>query len=185
MVKRRCAHIATVPTSMPSGATTCWSCHGSSCRWGPTASCMTPTSNPRARAHWSVRTRCFRRASRNGDRSAESGWAKPLGCSAPGVRDRARPRARPQRNGVLLHASDRRDRDRCAGHQPFPTNIVWAFDPKDQQRLRHWPDIGVRPGGPNAVALGMPLPDQSGRALSSDPVISPGGRSRARPCKSG
>jgi hypothetical protein len=46
--------------------------------------------------------------------------------------------------------------------QPFATNIVWAFDPEDQHRLRHWPDIGVRPGGPKGVAPGTQLPDQSG-----------------------
>ena len=31
--------------------------------------------------------------------------------------------------------------------KPFPTNIVWSFDPADERRLRHWPDIAVRPGG--------------------------------------
>jgi hypothetical protein len=31
--------------------------------------------------------------------------------------------------------------------QPFPSNIVWSFDPADELRLRHWPDIAVRPGG--------------------------------------
>jgi hypothetical protein len=30
---------------------------------------------------------------------------------------------------------------------PFPSNIVWSFDPADEHRLRHWPDIAVRPGG--------------------------------------
>jgi hypothetical protein len=46
--------------------------------------------------------------------------------------------------------------------QPFPGNIVWAFDPKDQERLRHWPDVGVRPGGTKRAAVGVPLPDRSG-----------------------
>lgn len=30
---------------------------------------------------------------------------------------------------------------------PFPSNINWSFDPADEHRLRHWPDISVRPGG--------------------------------------
>jgi len=35
---------------------------------------------------------------------------------------------------------------------PFPTNIEWSFSPEDQHRLRHWPDLIVRPGGLNAGA---------------------------------
>jgi hypothetical protein len=31
--------------------------------------------------------------------------------------------------------------------KPFPTNFDWSFDPIDRVRLRHWPDIAVRPGG--------------------------------------
>jgi hypothetical protein len=31
--------------------------------------------------------------------------------------------------------------------KPFPTNVRWAFSPRDTKRLRHWPDILVRPGG--------------------------------------
>jgi predicted Zn-dependent protease len=30
---------------------------------------------------------------------------------------------------------------------PFPTNIKWAFADSDKRRLRHFPDIYVRPGG--------------------------------------
>ena len=30
---------------------------------------------------------------------------------------------------------------------PFPSNVVWSYDPDDEHRLRHWPDIAVRPGG--------------------------------------
>lgn len=30
---------------------------------------------------------------------------------------------------------------------PFPSNIVWSFAQEDERRLRHWPDIVVRPGG--------------------------------------
>jgi hypothetical protein len=31
--------------------------------------------------------------------------------------------------------------------RPFPTNIRWNFAPLDEQRLRHYPDLVVRPGG--------------------------------------
>ena len=31
--------------------------------------------------------------------------------------------------------------------QRFPENILWSHSPKDQRRLRHMPDIWVRPGG--------------------------------------
>ena len=43
---------------------------------------------------------------------------------------------------------------------PFPANIEWSFDPDDEHRLRHWPDIAVRPGGA-AVGIGggLPLPE--------------------------
>jgi hypothetical protein len=41
---------------------------------------------------------------------------------------------------------------------PFPANIVWSFAPQDARRLRHWPDITVRPGGPDRVAGSLPLP---------------------------
>ncbi len=30
---------------------------------------------------------------------------------------------------------------------PFPNNIQWSFSPEDQKRLRHMPDVWVRPGG--------------------------------------
>jgi hypothetical protein len=42
--------------------------------------------------------------------------------------------------------------------RPFPANIVWSFHPDDERRLRHWPDITVRPGGPDRVAGDLPLP---------------------------
>jgi hypothetical protein len=47
--------------------------------------------------------------------------------------------------------------------KPFPTNIDWSFDPEDVNRLRHWPDIAVRPGGAG-VGLGADLlpPDAKG-----------------------
>ncbi|MEW6160459.1 MAG: hypothetical protein AB1813_23755 [Verrucomicrobiota bacterium] len=31
---------------------------------------------------------------------------------------------------------------------PFPSNVTWDFSDADKQRLRHWPDIVVRPGTP-------------------------------------
>lgn len=31
--------------------------------------------------------------------------------------------------------------------QRFPENILWSHSPKDQRRLRHMPDLWVRPGG--------------------------------------
>ncbi len=37
--------------------------------------------------------------------------------------------------------------DGSTADKPFPTNIDWTFDPEDENRLRHWPDIAVRPGG--------------------------------------
>jgi hypothetical protein len=44
----------------------------------------------------------------------------------------------------LLHAADGVADD--AGGS-FPGNITWAFSPESERRLRHWPDIVVRPGG--------------------------------------
>ena len=32
----------------------------------------------------------------------------------------------------------------------FPDNMEWSFAPDDEHRLRHWPDLIVRPGGTNA-----------------------------------
>jgi len=31
---------------------------------------------------------------------------------------------------------------------PFPDNIVMSFAADDRHRLRHWPDLVVRPGTP-------------------------------------
>lgn len=45
---------------------------------------------------------------------------------------------------------------------PFPTNIVWAYAPDDLKRLRHYPDVYVRPGG---AAFGV--------ASTSAPPITP------------
>ena len=30
---------------------------------------------------------------------------------------------------------------------PFPTNITWDFHPTNKHRIKHWPDIYIRPGG--------------------------------------
>jgi hypothetical protein len=40
----------------------------------------------------------------------------------------------------------------ASADKPFPANIEWSFEPNDEHRLRHWPDIAVRPGG---AALGL------------------------------
>jgi hypothetical protein len=47
----------------------------------------------------------------------------------------------------------------------FPNNIRWAHAPDDQKRLRHMPDIWVRPGG---VAFGM---SYSVAPISADDMI--------------
>jgi hypothetical protein len=36
---------------------------------------------------------------------------------------------------------------RANPQRPFPQNIRWAFNPDDEKRLRHMPDLWVRPGG--------------------------------------
>jgi hypothetical protein len=36
---------------------------------------------------------------------------------------------------------------RAHPQRPFPENIRWAFNPDDEKRLRHMPDVWVRPGG--------------------------------------
>src|SRR5262249_53427007 len=46
----------------------------------------------------------------------------------------------------------------ASAEKPFPANIEWSFDPKDEHRLRHWPDIVVRPGGAVVGAGGLLLP---------------------------
>lgn len=48
---------------------------------------------------------------------------------------------------------------------PFPNNIKWAFADDDLKRLRHWPDIFVRPGG-------VPFGD----AIDVNPLIAPDDR---------
>jgi hypothetical protein len=36
---------------------------------------------------------------------------------------------------------------RAPAGRPFPRNIRWGFHPDDEKRLRHMPDVWVRPGG--------------------------------------
>jgi len=42
--------------------------------------------------------------------------------------------------------------------QPFPTNIRWAYAPDDLKRLRHYPDVFVRPGGTAFGTASMTAP---------------------------
>jgi len=44
---------------------------------------------------------------------------------------------------------------------PFPENLSFRFDPRDEQRLRHHPDIWVRPGGTpfGQGFAALPIPD--------------------------
>jgi hypothetical protein len=49
----------------------------------------------------------------------------------------------------------------ASADKPFPANIEWSFDPNDEHRLRHWPDIVVRPGGAAMGAGGLLLPEQA------------------------
>ncbi|KFY24778.1 hypothetical protein V491_02018 [Pseudogymnoascus sp. VKM F-3775] len=53
---------------------------------------------------------------------------------------------------------------------PFPNNIKWSFADNDLERLRHWPDVFIRPGGvPFGDANNITPPITSdGRALELD-----------------
>jgi hypothetical protein len=53
--------------------------------------------------------------------------------------------------------------DHGGGPVTFPNNTVWSFAPDDSHRLRHWPDIVVRPGG---------LPWGGGRDAPVSPFLS-------------
>lgn len=33
---------------------------------------------------------------------------------------------------------------------PFPNNVIFSYADDDKRRLRHYPDIHVRPGGPHS-----------------------------------
>jgi len=59
----------------------------------------------------------------------------------------------------FMRSTDEIARDAPAD-SPFPTNIVWSFAPEDGHRLRHWPDMVVRPGGTSLLNDNpAPLPD--------------------------
>lgn len=47
----------------------------------------------------------------------------------------------------------------AAADGTFPANVNWSFSRDDEFRLRHWPDIVVRPGGARLGAGGLLLPD--------------------------
>ncbi|MEO5684599.1 MAG: hypothetical protein ABIQ88_18300 [Chitinophagaceae bacterium] len=51
---------------------------------------------------------------------------------------------------------------------PFPNNIIWNYAPDDQNRLRHFPDIVVRPGGTSfGISYGsIPISDESADTTS-------------------
>jgi hypothetical protein len=66
----------------------------------------------------------------------------------------------------------------------FPNNIVWAFSPEDQMRLRHLPDVVVRPGtvlrfgtDVGSSYSGVPIspldlsPESEGLELQVSPVL--------------
>lgn len=62
------------------------------------------------------------------------------------------------------------------GNGSFPNNILYEFDGRDVQRLRHWPDVVVRPGGvpwwsTNAQIISTPIAlDDAGAADVGDHV---------------
>jgi len=47
----------------------------------------------------------------------------------------------------------------------FPNNIQWSFAPDDSKRLRHFPDIFVRPGGQEFTTTYEGIPISSGNAI--------------------
>ncbi|MET0576318.1 MAG: hypothetical protein ABWZ83_10720 [Mesorhizobium sp.] len=49
----------------------------------------------------------------------------------------------------------------ASADKPFPANIEWSFNRDDEHRLRHWPDIVVRPGGAALGVGGLLLPEQA------------------------
>jgi hypothetical protein len=53
---------------------------------------------------------------------------------------------------------------------PFPNNILWNYAADDQNRLRHFPDIVVRPGGtPFGISYGsIPISDAAARDDSNE-----------------
>jgi hypothetical protein len=49
--------------------------------------------------------------------------------------------------GFMMPTSDVADLSLETPSTPFPENVRWSFNPDDELRLRHWPDLVVRPGG--------------------------------------
>ncbi|KAH7114687.1 hypothetical protein EDB81DRAFT_920776 [Dactylonectria macrodidyma] len=77
-----------------------------------------------------------------------------------------------QHNTIDLGFMNTSDAIAAAGTaaNPFPNNIKWSFADNDLKRLRHWPDVFIRPGG---VPFGnandfVPLLTPDDRALSLD-----------------
>jgi hypothetical protein len=61
---------------------------------------------------------------------------------------------------------------RGTANSPFPKNILWAFEPTDQRRLKHFPDPYVRPGGvPFGDASDSAWPLGTADALVSSPGL--------------
>ena len=53
----------------------------------------------------------------------------------------------------------------------FPNNIQWSFAPDDSKRLRHFPDIFVRPGGQEMMTNYESIPISSGNAISTPKAL--------------
>ena len=50
-------------------------------------------------------------------------------------------------NGFMRTSEQIANSSLTPGSPAFPNNVLWSFAPDDQKRLRHMPDIYVRPGG--------------------------------------
>ena len=106
------------------------------------------------------------------------------------ARDRARDGAVPQHRRQRLHAHDAGHRRRRASPPvQFPDNIQWSYAPDDQKRLRHMPDIWVRPGGdpvrrrlrrPRRSARPTPSRRPEGWSSTVTPLLDAGADRRAR-----
>ena len=55
-------------------------------------------------------------------------------------------------DAIAKHAKD------AGPPEHFPENVNWSYASNDQKRLRHWPDIAVRPGGPGSAGSEQALP---------------------------
>jgi hypothetical protein len=72
--------------------------------------------------------------------------------------------------------------DHGGGPVPFPDNALWSFAPDDSHRLRHWPDIVVRPGGlawggGGDAPVSSFLSDHFGLKVTAAPTAVPAGTS--------